>query len=218
MFIPSKNEAIFFADTRFVTLKLDDAHNPEDTIAPEGVRSIIDAWPALYEANFPAIDAILPHPKNSDQAYFFFRDRYTLVNITTRQKVFDAKKIIDFWPSLKQVGFNTVDTAVLLSDETAYFFRGSQYVHVTVKPGTNDDKVIGNGPKPIKSNWPVLDKASFETVDAILPSPHGRDTNFFSGSNYVKMIIHEGSANDELTGPVKPVREGWSSLVNANFY
>lgn len=218
MLLPSKDEAIFFADTRFVTLRLDTAHNLEDTIAPGGVQSIVDAWPALHEANFLAIDAVIPNPKNSDEAYFFFRDKYILVNITTRQKVFNAKNIVEEWPSLRQVGFNTVDAAVLLSDGTAYFFRGSQYVRVDVRPGTNGDTVVGTGPKPIQGNWPVLDQAPFKTVDSILTSPHGGDTYFFSGSNYLKMIIHPASTQDKLTGAVKPVKEGWSSLVNAKFY
>ena len=191
--LPSGNEAIFFADTRFVTLKLDTSRNLEDTIAPGGVQIIVDAWPALHEAQFVAVDAILPNPANKNEAYFFYQDKYILVNLTTRKKVFNAKVIVQEWPSLKQVGFSTVDAAVLLDDGTAYFFRGDKYVRIEVNPGTHKDKVVGSGPKPIKGNWSVLDSVGFKSVDAILTSPRGGDTYFFNGKDYVRMKINPGA-------------------------
>jgi len=192
MLLPSGKEAIFFADTRFVTLRLDTDHNLEDTIAPGGVQSIVDAWPALHGAQFLAVDAVMPNPANEKEAYFFYQEKYILVNITTKKEVFHAKTIVEEWPSLRQVGFNTVDAAVLMDHGTAYFFRGDQYVRVDVKPATNADKVVGSGPKPIRGNWSVLDQVGFNTVDAILTSPHGGNTYFFSGNDYVRMKIHPG--------------------------
>lgn len=192
MLLPSGEEAIFFADTRFVTLKLDRWNSLADTIAPGGVQSIATSWPALHEAQFLSVDAVLPNPANTDEAYFFYRENYILVNITTRKKVFDAINILDNWPSLKQVGFPTVDAAVLLSDGTAYFFRGDQYVRVDVQPGTNDDKVVESGPLDIRDYWNVLDQSGFRTVDAILQSPLGGNTYFFCDDDYVRMIIKPG--------------------------
>ncbi|KAI3317683.1 Hemopexin-like domain-containing protein [Xylariaceae sp. AK1471] len=218
MLLPSQNDAIFFADTQVVTLQLDTDHNLEDKIAPGGVKNIVDVWPALHEAKFLGVDAVLPNPSNNHEAYFFFREHYILVNITTRQKVFDAKVIANEWPSLRQVGFSTIDAAVLMDDGTAYFFRGKQYVRVEVKPGTNDDTVVGSGPKPIRGNWSVLDQVGFDTVDAILTSPHDGNTYFFSGNDYVRMVIKPATTYDQMTGPRKPVSEGWSSLVQAKFY
>ncbi|KIK57428.1 hypothetical protein GYMLUDRAFT_759086 [Collybiopsis luxurians FD-317 M1] len=217
MLLPSGKEAVFFADTRCVTLQLD--HNLKDTITPADVQNIVDAWPALHEAQFLGVDAVIPNPANrKEEAFFFYQEKYILVNINTRKKVFHAKIIVREWSSLKKVGFSTVNAAVLMDDGTAYFFRGNQYVRVDIKPGTNHDKVVGSGPKPIKGNWSVLDQVGFDTVDAILSTPQGGNHYFFSGNDYVRMKIHPGSTRDELTGPRKPVSEGWPSLVQAKLY
>lgn len=199
MLLPSRDEAVFFAGTRFVTIRLNTDNILEDTIAPGGVQNIMDAWPPLHEAQFVAVDAMLPNPSNSNEAYFFFEEKYILINLATRKKVFDAKVIANEWPSLRQVGFTTVDAAVLMDDGTAYFFRGNLYVRVRVKPGTNNDEVVGSGPKPIRGNWSVLDQVGFDTVDAILTSPQGGNTYFFSGNDYVRMKIRPGRCTLDLS-------------------
>lgn len=193
MLRPGGRSAFFFADTRFATLNLNNSSNLEDTLAPGGVQSLVNAWPALHEAGFPAIDAMIPNPANENEAYVFFREKYILLDITTRTKVFEAKTIVEQWPSLMSAGFTTVDAAVVVQDGTAYFFRGNQYVRVRIKPGTNDDTVVGSGPKSIRGNWPVLEQVSFDTVDSILPHPHIQNTfYFFSGNDYIKMAFQPG--------------------------
>ena len=187
--MPKGDQAIFFAGEQFVTINL--TSGMTDTVASPGSQTIIEAWPGLHQSMFPEVDAILGNPANSNEAYFFLREKYVLMDITTRQKVFEPKVIVDEWPSLKSAGFTTVDAAVLMDDSSAYIFRGDQYVRITVAPGTNNDTII-TGPKPIAGNWHVLDNVGFTTVDAILTSPVGGNQYFFSGVDYVRMVITPG--------------------------
>ena len=189
--MPRGDQALFFAGERFVTINL--TTGMTDSVASPGVQTIIEAWPGLHQAMFPEVDAILQNPIVPSEAYFFYREKYILIDVLTRQKVFSAPKVIvDEWPSLKSVGFTTVDAAVLMNDGTAYFFRGDQYVRVDVQPGTHNDTVVGRGPKPIHGNWHVLDNVGFSTVDAILTSPTGGNQYFFNGVDYVRMVITPG--------------------------
>ncbi|KAF8211831.1 hypothetical protein K438DRAFT_1751451 [Mycena galopus ATCC 62051] len=101
---------------------------------------------------------------------------------------------------------------MLMGDGTAYFFRNNYYMRVEVNTGTNDDKVVGSGPKLIRDNWSVLNDVAFDTVDAILTSPHRGNTYFFSGNDYVRMRINPvygiATTTDEMTGPRKAVSQG----------
>ena len=41
----------------------------------------MDGWPSLKLAGFKTVDAVLPNPANSDEAYFFSGEQYALINI-----------------------------------------------------------------------------------------------------------------------------------------
>lgn len=46
-----------------------------------GPKNIQTEWPSLKKAKFAKIDAVLPHPTSSDEAYFFSGSQYALINI-----------------------------------------------------------------------------------------------------------------------------------------
>jgi hypothetical protein len=91
------------------------------------------------------------------------------------------KPILDNWPSLKKAGFGRVDTILPnpASKDEAYFFSGSQYALINVKPGTSSvasrkviatmstiftgstDDYIVNGPKLVRTEWPSLKQSAF---------------------------------------------------------
>ena len=53
---------------------------PNDAIIV-GPKNIIAQWPSLKGAGFNIIDAILPNPLNTEQAYVFSGDQYALIHV-----------------------------------------------------------------------------------------------------------------------------------------
>jgi hypothetical protein len=53
---------------------------PNDAVI-DGPKNIFAQWPSLKSAGFKTIDAVLPNPLNSEQAYFFRGDQYALIYI-----------------------------------------------------------------------------------------------------------------------------------------
>ncbi|KAJ6505557.1 hypothetical protein C8R45DRAFT_1182196 [Mycena sanguinolenta] len=165
------NRAYFFCGNRYTVINVNPG-TTGDTIA-WGPKDLVNNWPSLWKAGFSGgVDAVLPNPKNAKEMYFFSGGNYALINIapgTTDDYIINGpKKILDEWPSLRKAGFAKID-AVLpnpANSDEAYFFSGSQYALINIKPGTNDDYIV-NGPKPILDNWPSLKKAGFGRVDTI---------------------------------------------------
>lgn len=56
-----------------------------DDFIVDGPKGIQDDWPSLKEAGFQTVDAALPNPANSDEAYFFSGDTYVLVGVKPGQ-------------------------------------------------------------------------------------------------------------------------------------
>ncbi|KIM41540.1 hypothetical protein M413DRAFT_27868 [Hebeloma cylindrosporum] len=156
-----QHEAYFFYGTH----QLSPLGSTGDYII-NGPKTIVDEWPSLKQAGFSTVDAILPHPRVASKAYFFSGDKYALIKIvpgTTDDCIINGPKpIATEWPSLCQAGFTRVDAALRNpgNRDEAYFFSGSQYVLISVKPGTTDDVII-NGPKAVADNWPSLKQALF---------------------------------------------------------
>ena len=46
-----------------------------------GPKNILAEWPSLKKAGFARLDAVLPSPANSNEAYFFSGEQYALINI-----------------------------------------------------------------------------------------------------------------------------------------
>ena len=228
--------AYFFADTRFVRVNIANNNDVTDTMGEGGVQLIVEALPALHKVQFPTVDAAIPVPGYDDEVYFFCNEKYCRINIKTNAVVTEARTIVDYWLSLKEAGFTTVDAGLTIGKK-AYFFRGSQYIRVLINPGSYDELEVP--PKPIVDGWQSLKDAGFDSVDAALRST--RDDNevyFFKGDKYAKIIANWGmsppplftltatdrrmcetdNGTDTLAFPTEIVKEHWPSLVEAKFY
>jgi hypothetical protein len=158
-----KKEAYFFCGDQYALINI-----TSDDYIVNGPKSIANNWPSLRQAGFSdGVDAVLPNPKQSKEAYFFCKDRYVLINIrpgsTGDYIVNGPKSIGDNWPSLRQAGFaDGVDAALPnpRKSEEAYFFCGDKYALINIKPGSTGDYIV-NGPKNISENWPSLRAAAF---------------------------------------------------------
>ncbi|CAG8846465.1 34910_t:CDS:1 [Gigaspora margarita] len=215
------DEAYFFADTRYVRIKFKPGTTDDQIV--NGPSITIDLWPTLRKIRFATVDAVLPSPNGKGETYFFCGTQYALISVVPTSHgavITGPKNIVDYWPSLRKAGFNTVDS-VLPSpkgDGEAYFFSGTQYVLIKVIPGTTDDYII-TGPKSIADYWPSLRQAGFNTINSVLPSLKGNEeVYFFSGTQYALIKVIPGTMDVHIiTGP-KSVAEYWPSLLQAGFY
>ncbi|KIM41606.1 hypothetical protein M413DRAFT_27916 [Hebeloma cylindrosporum] len=157
-------EAYFFLGTQYALINTS-AGSTGDYIR-NGPKSIANEWPSLNQAGFATVDAVLPNPADKSQAYFFSGTRYALIKINPWSNddyiAIGPNFIADEWPSLRKAGFTTIDLALTnpANTDEAYFFSGSRYVLINVKPGSNNDYIV-DGPKPVADNWSSLKKAGF---------------------------------------------------------
>jgi len=159
-----KREAYFFFRDQYALINI----KPDTNYIINGPKSIAANWPSLRQAGFSdGIDAVLPNPKNTNEAYFFCKDRYALINISPGSTgdyiVNGPKSIGDNWPSLRQAGFADGLDAALPNPRKAgeaYFFCGDNYALINTKPASTGDYIV-NGPKNIGENWPSLRRATF---------------------------------------------------------
>ncbi|KAE8446430.1 hypothetical protein EG329_012035 [Mollisiaceae sp. DMI_Dod_QoI] len=156
----NSNEAYFFSGDKYALVNINDRR------IVQGPHVTTTRWPSLKSARFTMIDAVLPHPNNNGEAYFFSGNLYALIKInpgTSNDYIVNGpKQIMTEWPSLRSAGFDTVD-AVLPNPNNqreAYFFSRENYALISIKPGTNDDKIV-NGPKLVSEGWPSLREALF---------------------------------------------------------
>lgn len=116
-------------------------------------RSVHD-WPSLVTAGFDSVDATLPVPGSDDEIYVFSGLRYAMIKASPEDNrvVYGPAKITDDWFSLAKAGFGRVDSCMRVPGEgrehDAYFFRGEEYVRVTVQPWTKHEKIV-YGPSKI---------------------------------------------------------------------
>lgn len=103
----NKEEAYFFSGDQYVLINIQPGTNDDYII--NGPKSIRDNWPSLASAGFDVVDAVLPNPDNSDEAYFFSGENYALINIqpgTTDDYIVNGPKLVRTeWPSLHEAEF-----------------------------------------------------------------------------------------------------------------
>jgi len=162
----NKQEMYFFCVDNYAFINI--MPDTTDDYIVDGPKNILAEWPSLKKAGFARLDAVLPNPANSDEAYFFSGERYVLINIKSGpNKAYiinddGPKPILDNWPSLKKAGFKKVDSILPnpSNSEEAYFFSGDMYARINIKPGSTGDYIV-IGPKAVHNEWPSLRKAGF---------------------------------------------------------
>lgn len=218
--VPETKDTYFFGGTQYAHIGV-----AEDTVI-SGRKNICEEWQSLKQARFATVDAVMPVPSISGEAYFFCGKKYVRIEVKPNASgdriVSGPFAISDQWASLREAGFETVDAVLPVAarqGQEAYMFSGSKYVRVGIKPGTLEDSLLA-GPQDIDWGWKSLKKAGFSTLDSALPVPGVQDdAYFFSGTYYARIKFHPTAYNDELVGSgVSSTRENWKSLVETLIY
>lgn len=216
-------EAYFFHGAKYARIKFVPGTPQEEVVF--GPAEISREWKTLAQAGFSTIDAALPIAGKQGEVYIFSGTRYVRIKFvpgTPEERiVYGPAKIVDEWKALAKAGFETVDAVLPIPghDDQAYFFSGNQYVRIKFTAGTPNEEIL-YGPTSIVEEWKALDKAGFDTVDAVIPVPgHEGHTPggegqayFFSGSHYVRIKYTPGTPKEEvLYGPARIYKE-WKAL------
>ncbi|KAI0676607.1 hypothetical protein C8Q78DRAFT_1073394 [Trametes maxima] len=129
-------------------------------------EDIAHAWPALKEAGFNTVDAVLPNTTNSEEAFFFSGERCALLRVAPAPRgssiVEGPAPIHDLWPVLKQTGFTVVD-AILHNPAIpgeVFVFSGEMYAVINIGDGISRGSLV-RGPNLISGDWLALHKAGF---------------------------------------------------------
>ncbi|KAI0642513.1 hypothetical protein C8Q79DRAFT_982320 [Trametes meyenii] len=156
-----------------------------DLTVNKGV-DIAHAWPALKEAGFNTVDAVLPNPANNEEAFFFSGESWALLRVAPAPReasiVEGLASIYGRWPAFQQAGFRVVD-AILHNPANfgeAFAFSGEEYALININGGTSihcpklnelepqsspnagvSQSSLVRGPKLIRDDWLSLHKAGF---------------------------------------------------------
>lgn len=209
---PTTDEFFAFSGSQFVRFAFA-ATRRDDKITNSGPVSINTNWKSLTKAGFSTIDAVLPVPRVKGDLYVFSGRQYVRIRVKSGdledELIFGPHKILDTWKCLAQAGFDTVNAVMPVPDieDEAYFFQGIRYVRVNVRGDS-----IRAGPYAIAEKWPGLVKAGFDSIDTILPSPHGNgQTYFFKGMKYARIKVIAGKPDVVEFGPAN-IMDEWASF------
>ncbi|KNG91509.1 hypothetical protein ANOM_000142 [Aspergillus nomiae NRRL 13137] len=194
--IPGTSMAYIWSGTNYI--KVNFTPGKVDSVLRD-TASIRSTWKSLNKAGFGTVDAVVPVPDTESSIYVFSGAKYLRLKLDLNTwedtlEYGEPSLIVSSWKSLKKVGFDRVDAAMVVpgSKKNIYFFRGLEWVDVSV-----DDTIISQG--TIAESWPSLVQAGFDTVDAILPN--NDDTYyFFSGDQFARIKMPK----DEDTLVSKP--------------
>lgn len=133
---------------------------------------------------------------NGTNAYFFKGNQYAnyTVNggkIANNYPLTISGNFASGWPA----NWTSVDAAVSLNADNAYFFKGTQYIRYETKTG----KVAGP-PKAISGNFSGNWPSSWTSVDAAVNLDNG-NVYFFRGTQYIRYNIAQG----KITGNPAPI-------------
>ncbi|PCI93946.1 MAG: hypothetical protein COB15_15420, partial [Flavobacteriales bacterium] len=158
-------------------------------------------FPKSFESN---IDAAIMY--SNESAYFFKGSQY--VKYIPGEGVPEGYPlpIKGNWKNFPKSFESNIDAAIMYSNESVYFFKGSQYVKYIPEEGVPEGY-----PLPIKGNWRNLPKSFESNIDtAIMYS--NESAYFFKGSQYVKYIPGEGVPE----GYPKPIVGNWEGVFNVH--
>ncbi|CAG8140509.1 unnamed protein product [Penicillium salamii] len=204
-----KNEYYIFAGRHYGRVKMTP---PDHESLVSGPKLITKGWNTLNNSGFGSVNTVVPVPGHDDQLYVFFGGRYVHIRLDKYDDSFvidGAHSIESGWKALVQTGFDTVDAALKVpgSDTDIYFFRGLHYVRINSSSGKLMGKVT-----PIKTGWPSIVKAGFDSVDAIVSIIDQPGHYYvFYGSRYAVVRL-DNAGHDTLISAAKPISDGWTSL------
>ncbi|EED77250.1 predicted protein [Postia placenta Mad-698-R] len=213
----SGDEMYIFKDDKYVLIHFHTS-TLRDTLL-SGPHCITDDWVSLKHVGFSCIDAAIPNPSTPNQVFFFFQDRYVLVEVCSKPGAHDDKLIdgpkntlIEF-ANLQGPQFGTPDVTLQIAwpaDDGyywVYFFKDTEWLQFNV--GEN-----ASGAKDIDNIWPSLKKAGFETVDMAFPKPGGDGHEvYFSGTQYARIWYQSAWQFIGVPLPVFEVSEALDLLV-----
>ncbi|KAG8704250.1 hypothetical protein FRC08_002343 [Ceratobasidium sp. 394] len=155
------NTAYFFSGSKYVRLKFTPSSSKEELLG--SVRSTTANWRSLAKAGFDRVDAAIPVPGTTNQAYFFSGREFCRVSfregVASPDELLDGPHMIrDRWEGL---GVNTIDTIFPspTSHKHAYFFSGSQAGRLAFVSGGNVELDVGL--LDAADYWPSLHQAGF---------------------------------------------------------
>jgi len=154
------HRAYFFSGSKYARIEYVPSAGGDKVLG--GVRSIAENWASIKKAGFDHVDAALPVPGTTDQAYIFSDDQYARIRWTELKnddELLDGPKpITTGWG---KTGLNSFDTIIQVpgSDKDTYVFSYNQYSRINLVVGGNDELITG--PKDVAPYWPSLKKAGF---------------------------------------------------------
>lgn len=167
----------FLRGTNFSVYNIEEGKNSDP-------KSIKDEWPALLDAGFKELDAVLRGDGLADHEgtkldgkYFFFSEN-EFVRFDFKTKTVDPgypKPISEGWPGLP---FERVDAALNAGTESVYFFTGSRYVRFNMAKNRVDEGY----PQDISKRWVGV---TFDRIDASTYWGDGK-VYFFRNDEYIR--------------------------------
>ncbi|KAL2869886.1 Hemopexin [Aspergillus lucknowensis] len=154
----SPDEGYYFFGARFARIRLVPETN-NDTVT-DGPWVITQKLTSLATAGFDTVDAAMPVPGKSGEAYIFRGTNYVRININTDKIVYGPSSLKSAWSNITNAGFDSIDLALPVPGSTngdTYFFKGDKYLKARVVAGAAE--TITYGPKPIADHWKSLDWA-----------------------------------------------------------
>ncbi|KAG8793443.1 hypothetical protein FRC12_002739 [Ceratobasidium sp. 428] len=152
-------EAYFFAGDQYALINTSPGSTDDWVI--NGPKKIATEWPSLKKAGCETVDAVLPYPGISYQAYFFCGSKVTIIKYkpgTTDDEIVKPPTYTQIHWRKSLARFHRIDAAIPnpANKNEAYFFSGGSYMLINVEK----DELI-RGPRPVYLEWPALRKAGF---------------------------------------------------------
>ncbi|MFD9405767.1 hemopexin repeat-containing protein [Streptomyces sp. NPDC059989] len=133
-------------------------------------KTITSYWPGMEGARFGTGNtAALSWDEDGKRLYLFNRDEYVRYDLEA-DKVDEGypKTIGTYWAGLSEAGFGSgIDAFVRWDTDTAYAFKGDQYVRYNIPK----DKVDPGYPRKITDHWSALAQAHVRRVLALWKAP-----------------------------------------------
>lgn len=209
------NETFYvFSGTQYTRYKF--TPSVEHVLGPHDIR----VWKTFKEADWGAVDAVVPVPGKTNEFYAFLGGHYFRFIIDESDHMNDSmqysgvKTIASEWKGVVDAGFDTIDAGIAhpTNGDIMYFFSGTK----CLKYSWSKDNVIWN--KTIAEGWPGIGKAGFDSVDAIFTAAGTTNHYFVFQGDKVAKIDWDGSSKDDTLewGPhsIKDQEAGsWSALA-----